>query len=574
MIEGSDPARAARGAAEPESARVSDGASPPVRYVPLGGLGEVGLNMWALEYDGQVLVVDAGLMFPHEEMLGVDLVLPDISYLFAEGRRVLGVVLTHGHEDHVGGLPFLLKRANVPVYGTGITLGLLRSRLREHRVLKEAILREVEPGDRVQLGPFRVETVAVCHSIPGALAVAIETPVGRVLYTSDFKIERDPPYGYGTDVDRFRRLGDEGVLMMLSDSTNVEREGRSGSERDLGPGFERIFDDAPGRIVVATFASNIHRLQRVIGLAAAHGRHVAVVGRSMRNAFHTARELGYLDVPDGMTLRLAKAVDDPRLVLLTAGSQGEPMSALARFAARRHHVVNVRQGDWVVISARPIPGNERLVNHTIDNLYRHGAARVFYGETGHVHVSGHAYRGELREMVQMVRPRYLVPVHGEYRQLHLHAELAVDAGMAAECVHVLEDGRVVELRPDSLRVTDENVSGLVFVDGLGIGDVEQVVLRDRRHLAQDGIVVAAVGIDRDTGALRMGPELISRGVMGPDLSDELEREARQATRAAVKAAGSPPNRAVLQDAVHDALSRLVWKRTGRRPMVLPVVSEL
>lgn len=530
--------------------------------------------MWALEYDGEVLVVDAGLMFPHEEMLGVDLVLPDISYLFGGGRRLLGVILTHGHEDHVGGLPYLLKRANVPVYGTSITLGLIKSRLREHRVLKQAILREVKPGDRVQLGPFRVETIAVAHSIPGALAVAIETPVGRVLYTSDFKIEQDPPYGYGTDVARFRQLGDEGVLMMLSDSTNAERQGHSGSERDLGPSFARIFDSAPGRIVVATFASNIHRLQRVIGLAAEHGRHVAVVGRSMRNAFHTARELGYLDVPEGMTLKLARAAEDPRLVLLTAGSQGEPMSALARFAAREHHTVNVRKGDWVVISARPIPGNERLVNHTINNLYRHGADEVFYGETGQVHVSGHAYRDELREMLEMVRPRFLVPVHGEYRQLHLHAELARTVGLAPDAVNVLEDGRIVELTPDSLHVTDENVSGLVFVDGLGIGDVEQVVLRDRRHLAEDGIVVAAIGIDHLTGALRMGPELISRGVTGPDLSAELEKEARQAVRAAVHAAGKPPNRAVLQEAVHDTLSRLVWRRTGRRPMVLPVVSEL
>jgi ribonuclease J len=549
-------------------------AAVPLRYVPLGGLGEVGLNMWALEYDGQVLVVDAGLMFPHDEMLGVDLVLPEISYLFEGGRRLLGVVLTHGHEDHVGGLPFLLKRANVPVYGTRITLGLLKSRLREHRVLKEAILREVEPGDRVQLGPFRVETIAVCHSIPGAVGVAVETPVGRVLYTSDFKLEQDPPYGYGTDVGRFRQLGEEGVLLMLSDSTNAEREGRSGSERDLGPSFERIFDEAPGRIVVATFASNIHRLQRVIGLAAAHGRHVAVVGRSMRNAFHTARELGYLDVPEGMTLKLSRAVDDPRLVLLTAGSQGEPMSALARFAARQHHTVNVRAGDWVVVSARPIPGNERLVNHTIDNLYRNGAARVFYGETGRVHVSGHAHREELREMLEMVRPRFLVPVHGEYRQLHLHAQLAASAGLRPDAVHVLEDGRVVELTPDSLRVTDENVSGLVFVDGLGIGDVGQLVLRDRGHLARDGIVVAALGIDRDTGTLRMGPELISRGVTSESRFADLEPEALAAVRSAVSTAGRTPDRTVLQDAVHDTLSRLVWKRTGRRPMVLPVISEL
>ena len=332
--------------------------------------------MWALEWEGQVLVVDAGLMFPHEEMLGVDLVLPDPTYLLDGGRRVLGIVLTHGHEDHIGGLPFLLKRLDAPVFGTAITLGLARPRLREHRILREADLRTIRLGDRVQLGPFRVETVPVAHSIPDAAALAIETPVGRVVYTGDFKLELDPPWGRATDVERLRRLGDEGVLLLLSDSTNAEREGWSGSERELLPRFERIFDEAPGRIVVATFASNIHRIQLVVRLAAQHGRHVALAGRSLRNAFSTARELGHLDVPDGLVVRLEDATEDQRLVLLTAGSQGEPVSALSRFAARRHPVVNVRDGDWVVISARPIPGNERMVHHTIDNLYRNGAARV------------------------------------------------------------------------------------------------------------------------------------------------------------------------------------------------------
>lgn len=545
-----------------------------LRYIPLGGLGEVGLNMWALEWQGQILVVDAGLMFPQEDMLGVDLVLPDISYLLQEGRRILGVVLTHGHEDHAGGLPFLLKQANVPVYGTRLTLGLVKPRLREHRVLQEAVLREIQPGDRVQLGPFRVEAIAVCHSIPDAVALSIGTPVGRILYTGDFKLERSPPYGYGTDVDRFRQLGKEGVLLLLSDSTNAEREGRSGSERDLGPPFESIFEQAPGRIVVATFASNIHRIQRVVGLAAAHGRKVAVAGRSMRNAVHTARELGRLDVPEGMLLKLAKASEEPRLVLLTAGSQGEPVSALARFAAMRHHTVNVRQGDWVVISARPIPGNEHLVNHTIDNLYRHGADRVFYAETGKVHVSGHAYRDELAEVLRMITPRFFIPVHGDYRLLHLHAELAITTGVPRENVHVIEDGHIVELTSDTLEVTEEGVSGLVFVDGLGIGDVEQVVLRDRRHLAGDGILVAAVGVDRDTGAIRLGPELISRGVVGPELTEGLEHDARSAVQAALRAAGERPDAAIVQELIHDTLSRLVWKRTGRRPMILPVVSEL
>jgi ribonuclease J len=538
-------------------------------------LGEVGLNMWALEWEGQVLVVDAGLMFPHEEMLGVDLVLPDPTYLLDPARNVLGIFLTHGHEDHIGGLPFLLRRLKAPVYGTPLTLGLAKPRLRELRVLAEADLREVRIGDRVQLGPFRVETVAVCHSIPDSAALSIETPVGRVFYTSDFKLEQDPPLGRGTDVERFRRLGQEGVLLLLSDSTNSEREGHSGSERDLTPEFERIFQEAPGRIVVATFASNIHRIQQVITLAAAHGRRVAVAGRSLRNAFHTARELGYLQVPEGLTIRLAEANTESRLVLLTAGSQGEPVSALSRFASLRHQAVNVRAGDWVVISARPIPGNERLVFHTINNLYRNGAERVLYSEVGHVHVSGHAHRDELREVIEMIHPRFFIPVHGEYRQLHHHAELAVAAGMPRENVLVIEDGRVVQLSEDSMRVGEGSVSGLVFVDGLGIGDVEQVVLRDRRQLADDGLVVATVGVDRDTGVIRTGPDLIARGFMDPEFSEELLREARAEVVGAVKRlVGTRPDLTLLQESIHDSVSRLLWGRTRRRPMVIPLVTEL
>ena len=547
---------------------------PALRYIPLGGLGDVGMNMWAVEWEGQVLVIDAGLMFPHEEMLGVDLVLPDPAYLLDPGRKVLGVFLTHGHEDHIGGLPFLLKRLNVPVYGTAITLGLVKPRLREHRVLREADLRTIRLGDRVQLGPFRVETIPVCHSIPDAAGLTIETPVGRIVYTSDFKLEQDPPWGHGTDVERFRRLGDEGVLLLLSDSTNAEREGVSGSERELLPRFASIFEAARGRIVVATFASNIHRIQLVVRLAAQHGRHVALAGRSLRNAFGTARELGYLDVPEGLVIRLEDATDDDRLVLLTAGSQGEPVSALARFAARQHPVVNVRSGDWVVISARPIPGNERLVHRTIDNLYRNGADRVFYSEFEHVHVSGHAHRSELREIIRTVRPRFFVPVHGEYRQLYHHAQLAREEGIAVDDVLVVEDGRVVELTMDSARVLDEDLAGYVFVDGLGIGDVEQVVLRDRKHLASDGMLVATVGLDRDSGAVRSGPDLITRGFIDPELSEELMEEARGAVMAAVRSAGRRPDLTLLQEAMHDALSRLLWRRTRRRPMVIPLLTEL
>lgn len=553
-----------------------------LRYIPLGGLGEVGLNMWALEYDKDVLVVDAGVMFPHDDMLGIDLVIPDATYLVSEGRRVVGIVLTHGHEDHIGGLPFITRRllekrgSAPPVYGTRLTLGLARHRLKEQRVLRESDLRELRIGDRIQLGPFRVETIAVAHSIPDAVALAVQTPVGTVLYTSDFKLEPDPLYGHGTDLERFRKLGDEGVLLMLGDSTNAERPGRSGSERDLAPAFRSIFEQAPGRIVVATFASNIHRIQAVVSLAAQHGRRLGVVGRSLQNAFKTATELGFLHVPDGLLVgNLEKHAGDGRLVLLTAGSQGEPLSALSRFAAGRHPAVNVRQGDWVVMSARPIPGNERLVNRTIDNLFRNGAERVFYSEVEHVHVSGHAHREELKELLLAVRPRFFIPVHGEYRQLFQHAQLARQAGLRDDQIMVVEDGRTVELTAGSIALGPESGAGYVFVDGLGIGDVEQVVLRDRKHLAEDGILVVTLAVDRERGVLAAAPELVTRGFIQPELSGEILAAGRGEALTAVQKLGlDHPDLGLLREAVHDAVSRLIWKRTKRRPMVIPVITEL
>lgn len=547
-----------------------------LRYVPLGGLGEVGINMWALEWEGKVLVVDAGLMFPQEDMPGIDLVLPDISYLLGRGREVLGIVLSHGHEDHIGGLPYALKKLNVPVYGTRLTLGLVKPKLKEHRILRESDLREIRVGDSVQLGPFKVETVAVCHSIPDAVALAIETPVGRVVYTSDFKLDASPPDGHPTDIARFRRLGDEGVLLLLSDSTNSERAGHSGSERDLHAPFERIFGEAPGRIVVANFASNIHRMQHLVRMASQFGRRVAVVGRSLQTNFKTARELGFLEVPEGLTVPLEDIdrIAPSKLLLLTAGSQGEPMSALARFAAQRHPLVNVLKGDWVVISARPIPGNERMVHQTVNNLYRHGA-RVFYSEVGNVHVTGHAHRDELREMLDAVRPRYFIPVHGEYRQLLQHSEVAREAGLGDDRIVVVEDGESVELDAGSMRRGERVGTGLVFVDGLGVGDVEQVVLRDRRHLAEDGILVVTLALDRDTGAVRAGPDLISRGVIEPELSSRLMADARAAAMHSIRRlADTRADLNLLQEAIHDAVSKTVYKRTRRRPMVIPVVTEI
>jgi ribonuclease J len=547
-----------------------------LRYLPLGGLGEVGINMWALEWDEQILVIDAGLMFPQEDMLGIDLVLPDISYLIERRSHVLGIFLSHGHEDHIGGLPYALKKLNVPVYGTRLTLGLVKPKLKEHRILREADLREVRVGDTVQLGPFRVETVAVCHSIPDAVALSIQTPVGRVIYTSDFKLDPAPPDGHPTDMERFRRLGDQGVQLLLGDSTNAERGGHSGSERDLHAPFERIFGEAPGRIVVANFASNIHRIQHLVRMAVQFDRKVAVVGRSLQTNFKTARELGFLDVPEGLTVQLENAgkVAPSKLLLLTAGSQGEPMSALARFAAQRHPVVNVLKGDWVVISARPIPGNERMVHQTVNNLYRHGA-RVFYSEVGHVHVTGHAQRDELREMLDAVRPRYFIPVHGEYRQLYQHAELAREAGIDDDRIAVVEDGETIEFTRESMRRGEKISTGLVFVDGLGVGDVEQVVLRDRRHLAEDGILVVNLVLDRDTAIVRAGPDLVSRGVIEPELSAKLMADARKAVLESIgRFAKTHADVNLLNEVIHDAVQKTVYKQTRRRPMVIPVITEI
>ena len=548
-----------------------------LRYLPLGGLGEIGINMWALEWDNKIFVVDAGLMFPQEDMPGIDLVLPDISYLLQRNKEVLGIFLTHGHEDHIGGLPYALKKINVPVYGTRLTLGLVKPKLKEHRFLREADLREVRVGDSVQLGPFRVETIAVCHSIPDAVALSIDTPVGKVVYTSDFKLDPDPPDGLPTDMARFRKIGGEGVLLLLSDSTNAERAGRSGSERDLHAPLEQIFSEAPGRIVVANFASNIHRIQHLVRMASQFGRRVAVVGRSLQTNFKTSRELGFLKVPDGLTVPLEDidSVPPSKLLLLTAGSQGEPMSALSRFAAQRHPFVNVVKGDWVVISARPIPGNERSVHQTVNNLYRHGAAWVFYAEVGNVHVTGHAQRDELREMLDAVRPRNFIPVHGEYRQLLLHSEIAREAGIPEDRIIVVEDGQTVELDATTIKRGDKIATGLIYVDGLGVGDVEQVVLRDRRHLAEDGILVVTLTLDRDAGSVRAGPDLISRGLIEPELSAKLMADARVAVIQSIgRLAETHADVNLLKEAIHDAVSKTVWRQTRRRPMVIPVITEI
>jgi ribonuclease J len=549
---------------------------PLLRAIPLGGLGEIGRNMMALEYDEQIVVVDAGLMFPEEEMLGVDLVLPDITYLVERKEHVLAFLLTHGHEDHVGSLPYVLPRLNAPVYGTRLTLGLLKNKLREHKLLDSAQLHEVKAGDRIELGPFKVEFIHVAHSIPDGVALAIETPAGIVIHTGDFKMDQTPADGAPTDMARLSHYGDRGVLMLMSDSTNAEREGFTLSERVVGEAFQEIFGQCPGRIIISTFASNIYRIQQAMQTAARYKRKVAVVGRSMVNNVAIAQELGYLDIPSDLMVKIQDIGKEPdeRLVILSTGSQGEPLSALTRIAAQEHPQVKLKPGDSVILSASPIPGNEELVSRTINNCYKHGA-RVFYPPLHRVHASGHANSEELKLMLNLVKPKFFLPVHGEFRHLAHHAEIAHDVGIPKERVVVVDDGNVVEL-DGAPHLRNKVPAGYVFVDGLGVGDVGSVVLRDRRVLSQDGIFIVIVTVNKDTGQLVGDPDLISRGFVHQQTSDTLLDAARdQVTKTINKLGGQgPPEWQVVKSAVRDAMSRYLYEQTRRRPMIIPIVVEI
>ena len=549
---------------------------PLLRAIPLGGLGEIGRNMMALEYDEHIVVVDAGLMFPEEEMLGVDLVLPDITYLVERKEHVLAFLLTHGHEDHVGSLPYVLPRINAPIYGTRLTLGLLKNKLREHKLLDSAQLHEVKAGDRIELGPFKVEFIHVAHSIPDGVALAIETPAGVVIHTGDFKMDQTPADGAPTDMARLSHYGDRGVLMLMSDSTNAEREGFTLSERVVGEAFQEIFGQCPGRIIISTFASNIYRIQQAMQTAARYKRKVAVVGRSMVNNVAIAQELGYLDIPSDLMVKIQDIGKEPdeRLVILSTGSQGEPLSALTRIAAQEHPQVKLKPGDSVILSASPIPGNEELVSRTINNCYKHGA-RVFYPPLHRVHASGHANSEELKLMLNLVKPKFFLPVHGEFRHLAHHAEIAHDVGVPKERVVVVDDGNVVEL-DGAPRLRNKVPAGYVFVDGLGVGDVGSVVLRDRRVLSQDGIFIVIVTVNKDTGQLVGDPDLISRGFVHQQTSDTLLDSARDQVTKTIKKLGGegPPEWQVVKSAVRDAMSRYLYEQTRRRPMIIPIVVEI
>jgi ribonuclease J len=548
--------------------------STPLRIIPLGGLGEVGKNMTVLEYGDDRIAIDAGLAFPRDEHLGVDLVLPDVSYL--EGKRVRAIVLTHGHEDHVGGLPFALRRIDVgEVVSTRLTLALVKSKLDEHSLGATTVLTEVSPGQpAMQLGPFRLEFVRMAHSIPDSMAIVVETPAGRVLHTGDWKLDHTPVDGLKTDVGALAGLGSRGVDLLLGDSTNAERPGMTGSERLVGEAFRQLIPLRTGRIVVASFASNIHRVQQAAEVAIANGRKVAVVGRSMRKNMNIARNLGYVELPEESIVSPKEAMELPRgeVLVLCTGSQGEPMSALTRIAYGDHQNVEVERGDTVIISAKPVPGNELRVHDSINHLARLGA-EVLHQEIAPVHVSGHACSEELRTLLSLVRPRAVMPIHGEYRMLAAHAQLAREAGVPEERIVIAENGSVVELSPAGVHIADRVSAGVTFVDGLGVGDVEDVALRDRRRLSEDGVLIVVTTVSLEDGGSISPPELIARGVgEDPGLVDDLREEAERI--AAELSSNGLAEIKLVQEHIHDAIGQAVYDRTRRRPMILPVVIEV
>src|SRR5215210_4471409 len=548
-----------------------------MRIIPLGGVGEVGKNMTVFELGGEIVVVDSGLAFPRDEHLGVDLILPDVSYLAERRDRVRAVILTHAHEDHVGALPYLLREDRVPeVWATKLTLGLAQSRLDEHGLLQAAELNEAKPEDgQVEIGPFRVEFVRMAHSVPDAVAVVLESSAGRVLVTGDWKLDHTPVDGLRTDVGRLAELGNLGVDLMLGDSTNAERPGFTGSERLVGEAFEQIIPRCPGRVLVACFASNVHRMQQAIDVAVRAGRKVSVVGRSMRKNLNIARNLGYVRVPEDALIRAAE-LDDYRpheVLVLCTGSQGEPMSALTRIAYRDHPAVAVERGDTVIISAKPVPGNELRVHDSINQLAKAGA-EVLHQEIAPVHVSGHAYAEELRTMLALVRPKSVMPVHGEFRMLAAHARLAQESGVPAGSIVLPENGSVVELGPDGARIVDRIDTGVTFVDGLGVGDVQDVALRDRRHLSEDGVLIIVATLAGQNGSVAGRPELITRGFAEP--GEPLLNEMREEAQRVLDDFGrdNVTEIKLLQEHLHDGLGQLIYDRTGRRPMILPVVVEV
>jgi len=547
-----------------------------LRVIPLGGLGEIGKNMMLLEFGEDMIAIDAGLMFPEEEMLGIDLVIPDVTYIEANRSKFKAIFLTHGHEDHIGGLPYILRRVQAPIYCTPLTSGLLGVKLKEHHLQATTDMRTILAGESVQVGAFRVEAFQVAHSVPDSVGYAIHTPVGVVIHTGDFKLDHTPVMGQLTDLSRLAELGKEGVLLLLADSTYAEVPGYTPSERVVGEALTQIMTIAEGRVIVATFASLIARIQQVIDAADVTGRKVFVTGRSMMDNVQMARERGYLDFPRELTLNVNELKSTPAedIVVITTGSQGEPTSALTRMANGDHPHVQIQPGDTVVLSASPIPGNESLVYRNVDNLFRLGA-RVLYNRTDNIHVRGHAAQEELKIIQALIKPKFFVPVHGEYRHLVLHTQLARQMGVEEANAIVMIDGDVLELDAESATMADRVAADYVYVDGLGVGDVDHVVLRDRQHLATDGMVVIVLAVDKQTGKLVGRPDVVSRGVTSIDESDDLLERTKDAVVDALGAEGDHIFEwTVVNQKVREAVARFLYTETHRRPMVMPVAVEV
>jgi len=548
-----------------------------LKLIPLGGLNEIGKNMTAVEYKDTIVIIDCGLMFPDEEMLGIDLVIPDVTYLVKNKEKVKAILLTHGHEDHIGALPYVLPQINVPVYGTKLTLGLVENKLKEFGLLSLVERIIVKPKDTVKFGELEVEFIKTSHSIADSVALAIHTPVGIIVHSGDFKIDYQPIDGELIDLHRFAELGKQGVLVLMGDSTNVERPGYTMSESTVGATFMELFRGAGGRVILATFASNIHRIQQAINAAVMFNRKVAVVGRSMVNVIGVATELGYINIPEGVMIEVDHIDKYPndRIMILTTGSQGEPLSALARMSTAEHRKVTIIPGDRVVISANPIPGNEKLVSRVINQLFKKGAD-VIYESLVDIHVSGHAYQEELKLLQALIKPKYFVPVHGEYRHLTQHAQLAEKMGVNKENIFIADIGTVLEFTKDSGRTAGTVVAGKVLVDGLGVGDVGNIVLRDRKHLSQDGLIVVVVTISKETGQVVAGPDIISRGFVYVRESEDLMEEAKGVIKDALAKCEEKQitEWGTIKSEVRESLREFIYERTKRNPMILPIIMEI
>ena len=545
--------------------------------IPLGGLGEFGMNMMALRYGDDIIVIDAGMMFPESELLGVDLVIPDITYLKQNRQHVRAIVLTHGHEDHIGALPYILRDLNVPVFGTRFTLALVKKRITEAGLLESTTLREVIPGRRVEIGPFEIEMIPVTHSTIDCVALAVRTPVGVIIHTGDFKIDHTPVGGAGFDIHTFARYGNEGVLALFSDSTNVERPGITPSERAVVPRIEELARSAPKRVILSCFASSIHRIQQVIDIASRVGRKVAFVGRSMVDNVEIAHDLEYLRIPDGMVVRSQdiRSFDPRKIIILASGSQAEPMSSLSRIAVDNHRFVSVDENDTVILSSRIIPGNEKAIFRMLDHMFRRRALVYYDNSAGVIHVSGHASQEEQKLVLQLVKPKYFIPVHGEYRHLFRHAALAHQLGVVSGEILLVEDGQNIEFTEDGVRRRDPVTAGRVLVDSGSLEEIEEVVVRERKHLSEDGVVVPIIAIDKHTGKLESQPEIVSRGFMSDNGSD-LVAGARDIVLRTINTSNAEERAdwSVIKEKIRVDLKRYISKQTSKRPLILPVILEV